>query len=288
MNSEFQSDFYDNHLKSFPAPKAHLDHEDVHFFGSLSELLQITCKTTGIHLRFVRAGGTIPESIPSIPMVPVDSRSGKTVGHLVVCDINEAKPPMSDKDVELYTGALAEFLGDAYRWQLALRQSEAEHATSVPVSCRVRSNKKISEFLRNQLKDSCRIVGCQSSALYILSEDSKQLKLRCVWGLPEEKLFDPPRLLRDSYADMEAMLGQAVILNEDFLMETWRPPDDFPTAVCVPVLSEMNVYGTIWFYANERRDFSNEELAIMEITSGRVSAEIEKAALVKEIKILRG
>ena len=280
-------EFYDKYLKTFPAPKPFLDHEDVPFFGSLPGLLNATRETTGIDIRFIRAGGSLPEDRYSFPAIPVDNRLGKTAGHLVIYGVQETAARNSDRDRETYTAALAELLGDVYRWQSALRQNEAEQATDFPVTCRVRSEEEISQILRTQLKHTAQIVNCQAAALYTLGNDSTHLKLRVMWGLPEEKLLEPPRTIRDSLADMEAMLGQAVILNDDFLQESWNPPEEFPAAVCVPVVSDLMVHGTLWFFSASKRDFSSNELAILEITAGRIAAEIEKAALVKELKSFR-
>ena len=55
----------------------------------------------------------------------------------------------------------------------------------------------------------------------------------------------------------------------------------------VPVVSDPMVHGTLWFFSDSKRDFSSNELAILEITAGRIAAEIEKAALVKELKSFR-
>ncbi len=280
-------DFYEKHLKAFPAPKPFLDHEDIHFFGSLPGLLNATRETTGIDIRFVRAGGSLPEDRFSFPAIPVENRLGKTAGHLVIYGARENTSPVSDRDREEYASALAELLADAYHWQSALSHREAGQATDIPVTCRVRSDEEISRILRDQLKHAAKIVNCQSSSLYMLDKDSTRLKLRVVWGLPEEKLLEPPRVLRDSLADMEAMLGQAVILNDEFLQESWNPPEDFPSAVCVPVSSETTIFGTLWFFSDIPRDFTTGELAVLEITAGRIAAEIEKTALIKEIRMLR-
>jgi len=281
------AEFYDKHLKTFPAPKPFLDYEDVPYFGSLPGLLNATRATTGIDIRFIRAGGSLPEDRFSFPAIPVDNRLGKTAGHLVIYGAQETASPLSDRERETYTAALAELLGDVYRWQSALRQNEAAQASEIPVNCQVRPEEERYKTLRDQLKHTALIVKCQAAALYILNKAATLLKLRVVWGLPEEKLLEPPRDLRDSLADMEALLGQAVILNDNFLLETWNPPEDFPTAVCVPITSDSTIHGTLWFFSEVQRDFMPEELAVLEITAGRIAAEIEKTALVKEIKALR-
>ena len=281
------AEFYDKHLKAFPAPKPFLDYEDVPFFGSLPGLLSATRATTGIDIRFIRAGGSLPEDRFSFPTIPVENRLGKTAGHLVIYGSQETASPLSDRERETYTTALAELLGDIYRWQSALCQNEAEQASDVPISDQVKTEEEIAGILRDQLKQTVKIVKCHASALFTLNKEATLLKLRVVWGLPEEKLLEPPRVLRNSLADMEALLGQAVILNDEFLLETWNPPEDFPVAVCVPIASDSMIHGTLWFFSEVLHDFTSEELSILEITAGRIATELEKMALLREIKVLR-
>jgi len=281
------AEFYDKHLKTFPAPKPFLDYEDTPFFGSLPGLLSATRATTGIDIRFVRAGGSLPKDQYSFPAIPVENRLGKTAGHLVIYGAKDTASPLSDGERKAYTTALAELLGDAYRWQSALRQNEAEQASGIHVSCQGRPEEEVLKTLRDQLKQTARIVRCQAAVLYTLNKEATHLKLRVIWGLPEEKLLEPPRDLRESLADMEALLGQAVILNDEFLLETWNPPEDFPVAVCVPIASDTTIHGTLWFFSETQREFSPEELTILEITAGRIAVELEKTALLKEIKVLK-
>jgi len=282
------SDFYEKHLKSFPTPRPLLDPEDIPFFGGLPALLRAVRKTTGVDICFIRAGGSLPGDTHSFPCFAVENSWGKTCGHLVVYGVDEGIKPLSDDEIEPLVRSLAALLGDAYRWQWALRQAEAERACDFSISCRVRKEEEVGQLLREQLKQATKILGCQAAALYLLNSDSTVLKLRVLWGLPEERLLEPPRFLRDSLADMEALLGQAVILNDEYLLETWNSPESFTTSVCVPVASDLMQYGTLWFFADCVRDFCPEELAVLEITAGRIAVEIEKTALIKEIRMLRG
>lgn len=280
-------EFYDKHLKTFPAPQPFLDHEDTPFMGALPDLLNLTRRTTGLDIHFIRAGGSLPRCQEAFPSFPVSNRFGKTAGHLVVYGINEVTQPPTDRDMESFTSSLAELLGEAFQWQWAYRNQRAEQATNLAISERVRKEEEVAEVLRSQLKHTAKIVHAAAAILYILSDDSKHLEARVLWGLPEEKLLEAPRSLRSSLADMEALLGQAVVLNEEYLLESWNPPEFFPSAVCVPILSEANTYGTLWFFYEQERDFETRELSILEIAAGRIAAEIEKAALTKALRNLR-
>jgi GAF domain-containing protein len=139
-------------------------------------------------------------------------------------------------------------------------------------------------MLFNLLKEGAKVVDCHAASFYVLDTKSNTLKLRSCWGLPEERLLCPPRLLQNSMADLEAILGQVVILNEDYLFEVWESPEDFPAAVCVPVSSPMSIIGTLWFFSDVRRDFSEHDIRLLEIITGRLAAELERASLLRELE----
>lgn len=282
MNKSMSSDFYDQHLRSFPPPKPLLDHEDVPFFGSLPELLRSVKKLTGRDVVFVRAGGTLPGI--DVRCFPVKVDGGKSPGHLVLLPgANDREASMNGIEQEELLASLALLLGDAYRWQQLFRKYEEELASVVPVPSLKPTEKRFSTTLYEILKGGAKILDCCAASLYMLDEASKSLKLRSCWGLPEERLLDPPRKLHDSLADIEAMLGQAVVLNEDFLLESWMSPESFPTAVCIPVSSSMSILGTLWIFADERRDIDEREIALMEIIAGRIAAELERVAVLREL-----
>ena len=278
MNTEF----YDQHLRSFPPPKPLLDHEDVPFFGSLPELLRSVRKIIGREVVFIRAGGTLPEI--GVRCFPVRIDGGKSPGHLVLMPSKkERKTSMNEIEQEELLSSLALLLGDAYRWQQLFRKYEEELASMVPVPSFKPSDKKFSETLYDILKGGAKILNCAAASLYILDEASRSLKLRSCWGLPEERLLDPPRKLHEALADIEAMLGHAVILNEDFLLDTWKAPEPFRTAVCIPVASPMSIHGTLWFFTDSSRHFDKKELDLLEIIAGRIAAELERVAVLREL-----
>jgi GAF domain-containing protein len=281
-------DIYDTNLRAFPSPKPLLDHEDVPFFGSLPDLLRSLQTDLGLEVKFVRAGGTEPKRSQQSYTVRVEG--GKTPGHLVLLQSHDfQKPKLTEMERNDLLSSLAQFIGDAYRWQQAVRNQEECQASQfsvqlvMPVSAPQSIPYKPNDPpLVDLLKESAKILDCCASALYTLDSRQKTLKLRSCWGLPEERLLDPPRPLHDSLADLEAILGQTVVLNEDYLIDVWKIPEDFPSAVCVPMMSPQAILGTLWFYADRRWDFTEHELSLIEIISGRFAAELERASLLRE------
>ena len=83
-------------------------------------------------------------------------------------------------------------------------------------------------------------------------------------------------------ADLEALLGHAVVMEEPAMMPYWNPPENFPAAVCVPVSSPTNLLGTLWVFADESRSFDDHQTNILEVIAGRLAAELERETLLRE------
>ncbi|GHT18003.1 hypothetical protein FACS1894189_5030 [Planctomycetales bacterium] len=270
-------DIYDTNLRTFPSPKPLLDHEDVPYFSSLPDLLRSLQADLGLEVQFVRAGGAEPEKSHRSYAVRVEG--GKTPGHLVLLQSRDLrKPKLIEAEQNRLLNSLAQLIGETYRWQQTVRKQEECQASQLSVPLYEPNDTPLFDLL----KESAKILDYSASALYMLDSRQKTLKLRSCWGLPEERLLNPPRQLHDSMADLEAILGQTVVLNEEYLFEVWNAPEDFPTAVCVPVMSPQSIMGTLWFYSDRQRDVTEHELSLIEMISGRFAAELERASLLRE------
>jgi len=139
--------------------------------------------------------------------------------------------------------------------------------------CRERTN--LDERLEAVLKGGAEALGCQAAGLYLLDDATSELKLRACWGLPDERLLGPARPLRGLVADLEALVGHAVVLEDTSLLPHWRCPEDFPSAVCLPVASPSMPLGTLWVFSQRQRDFTPEQTNLLEIIAGRLAADLE-------------
>jgi serine phosphatase RsbU (regulator of sigma subunit) len=178
-------------------------------------------------------------------------------------------------------GSIADMLGELLQTRHALCQREAELAAGVPLVPHREEEKHLAARLEAVLRAGVEAVGCDAAGLYMLDEATTTLKLRSAWGLPFDRLAAPARPLRGAMADLEAMLGHAVVLNDDVLMQTWTTPEDFPAAVCVPVSTPTTLLGTLWIFSNERRDFNSRETNIIEVIAGRLAADLEREMLLR-------
>jgi serine phosphatase RsbU (regulator of sigma subunit) len=217
---------------------------------------------------------------------PDDPGVGTSPGHVRLDLVRSASAVSNGREapqpVRLLAAAIEELVGEFLKTQHALWQREAELAAAVPVVLRPDERRQLAGRLQSVLRGGAEAVGCQAAALYLLDEATTSLKLRASWGLPRERLADPERPLRGALADLEAMLGHAVVLEDTGLFQQWNPPENFPAAACVPVATPTTILGTLWVFCNSRRDFNDRETNILEVVAGRLASELERETLLQE------
>jgi len=258
---------------------------DIENVASLPGLLKAFEEATGWSLSCHRGPKPI-QPAEYAWSAPADPGVGTTPGH-VRFRLARSASAASDsspapKSLCQFASALETFLTEALKTQHALWEREAELAAAVPVVLRPDQRSQLAARLRSVLRGGAEAVGCQAAALYLLDEATTTLKLRSSWGLPRERLTDPPRPLRGALADLEAMLGHAVVLEDTGLFQQWNPPENFPAAACVPVATPATILGTLWVFCNSRRDFNDRETNILEVVAGRLAADLEREILVRE------
>ena len=217
---------------------------------------------------------------------PVNPGVGTAPGHVRLDLVRSASAASGAKRapaaVKKLACGVAEMLGELLRTQRALWQREAELAAGVPVVVGPDEEKHLAARLQAVLRGGAEALGCHAAALYLLDEATTSLKLRSGWGLPTERLADPARPLQGALADLEAMLGHAVVLEDTDLLPDWNPPEDFPSAACVPVATGATILGTLWVFCQSRRDFNDRETNILEVVAGRLAADLEREMLLHE------
>ena len=243
----------------------------------LAPLCRAFEQATGWQLRYEQSPAGIGEAW-SMAIAAGQSAAGRLV--LAEPSRDDAETPAAElhqaRPLALAIGGL---LGEVNRLRGELWHREAELAAGVPVAVRPDEGPHLAERLEAVLKGGAEAVGCQAAGLYLLDEGTSELKLRAAFGLPHERLLAPARPLRGSVADLEALVGHAVVLEDTTLLPHWRCPEDFPSAVCVPVSSPTIPLGTLWVFSQQQRDFTPQETNLLEIIAGRLAADLEREML---------
>jgi serine phosphatase RsbU (regulator of sigma subunit) len=185
------------------------------------------------------------------------------------------------KSARMLAGSIADLLGELIETRGALWRREAELAAGVPITPHRQPEKHLAERLEAVLRAGVQAVDADAAALYLLDEATTELKLRSSWGLPFDRLVAPARPLAGALADLEALLGHAVVLDQHDAPSVWNVPEDFPAAVCLPVSSPTTLLGTLWVFCNRPRDFNPRQTNVLEVVAGRLASDLEREMLLQ-------
>jgi len=212
---------------------------------------------------------------------PENPGVGATLGHLSLARSGSASeaPPVEQDAAARLAAAVDGMFQELAETELALCRREAELATDVPPVRAEDQSCHLAERLEAALAGGAEAVGATAAALYLLDDETRELKLRSCWGLPRSRLRKPARPLAGALADLEAMLGHAVVLEDTSIMQRWNVPEDFAAAVCVPVSSPTTILGTLWIFSRQKRDFNDQQTNVIELVAGRLAADLEREML---------
>ena len=214
----------------------------------------------------------------------VNPGNGTAGGHLTLGggDDVEKSSAVSFEAARGLASAIGGMLEETLQVRRALVEREAELAAGVPLSPHPEEPEHLANRLEAVLRGGAQAVGCHAAALYLLDEATSKLKLRSCWGLPLDRLTAPPRPLKGAVADLETLLGHAVVLEDVPMMHHWRAPEEFAAAVCVPISTSTTILGTLWMFSNVKRDFTAPQTNIVEVVAGRLAADLEREMLWQE------
>jgi len=247
-------------------------------------LCQAFERATGWSLAVPRAD-TLYQS-PELPWsAPVNPGVGATPGQVGLGLIGRelaATSVCEESSASALAGAIGSLVDEVARLRRTVWEREAELAAGVPLIPHRDEREHLAARLEGVLKSGAEAVGGQAAGLYLLDAATTHLKLRASWGLPGERLLDQPRPLGKSPADVEALAGHAVTISNAAQHSLLIPPEPFPAALCLPVSSPTIPLGTFWLFSDQERTFSDHEVQLVEVVTGRLAAELERSMLLAE------
>jgi sigma-B regulation protein RsbU (phosphoserine phosphatase) len=230
-----------------------------------------------------------PASLPNVLQAfqratgwPLEYAAGQLTLGTQVDETESAASPLALETARGLATALGGMLSEISTLRRAVFEREAELAAGVPLVPNPDETEHLANRLQAVLRGGAQAVGCDAAALYLLDEATSKLKLRSCWGLPLDRLTAPPRPLQGAVADLESLLGHAVVLEDPAMLRHWRAPEDFAAAVCVPVSTSTTILGTLWMFSGASRDFTAPQTNIIEVIAGRLAADLEREMLWQE------
>jgi len=206
----------------------------------------------------------------------------RETGRVVLSRNEQAEGAVAYEDIQPLATAIGSLVEEIHRTRHVVWQREAELAAGIPVAIRSDEDQHFAARLEAVLRGGAEAIGCQAAALYLLDDATSHLKLRACWRLPYSRFLELPRPLRGAVADLEALVGHAVALEDTSLLPHWRTPENFPAALCVPVSSAATPLGTLWFFADRAREFSSQQTHLAELVAGRLVSDLERETLIRE------
>ncbi|MCE2810718.1 MAG: SpoIIE family protein phosphatase [Planctomycetaceae bacterium] len=170
--------------------------------------------------------------------------SAETIDTDVLCN---DLPSVSMERATVLLGSIEKLIHRIERTETALRDREAELTSIVAVSNHAAPSRELAARLESVLESTSRTLGSVACALYLLDEDTTELKLRACYGLPKSRFLRPARDLRSSLADLEALTGNAVLLSDIHAAPDWQSPEPYRSALVVPIGTTTMPHGTVWF-----------------------------------------
>lgn len=189
--------------------------------------------------------------------------------------------------------ALLESLNDLVvrlkQCEQAMVRQEGELAAGLSVTL---SDETTEDALHQSMEESLERAmvnsGSDAAAVYLLDDATSTLKMRSCIGLDKSNLAKPPRSLRGALADLEALLGNAVLLENVAIAPDWNCPEAFAAGLCVPIGSSHMPHGTLWLWSDHIRDFSSADLEAAKSAADKILADIERRVLSAEVLRVRG
>jgi len=276
-----------HHLKLYTERSPKVERPPIEAIGSRPGALRAFQDMTGWSLRYL-PGAEPQQTGERIWTIAVKPGEGSPPGYLRLEPLDSADGAgPSGKAVRFETAralasSIAGMLDELQKTRHVLWQREAELAAGVPLVPATDEESHLAEKLQTTLRGAAEAVDCQAAALYLIDEGTTELKMRSCWGLPFDRLMAPARKMKGELADLEALLGHAVVMENTAMMPGWKSPEDFASAVCVPVASATTLLGTLWVFGTEEHDFTDQQVHIIEIVAGKLASDLEREMLLRE------
>lgn len=176
------------------------------------------------------------------------------------------------------TGVTAELL--AARKQML--RSETELAARAMMFGGSEDCDNVADRIVQHLSDAVAATGTTAAALYLLDDDTESLRISATHGLSPMAMTTPPRPLRGSRGDLEALVNH-VVLADSFTsggIDSFSPPalsgtECFAGGICVSIRSGDLPIGTLWLLHDSTVQYGNAQSAAARLSASAIELELK-------------
>ncbi len=206
--------------------------------------------------------------LPAIAVDPMDD--GAT----------EAIPPVSHHSAVRLAESAVQMADQLEQAREALRRQEVELAARASIVVDDDARGQVADRIEQTLADAVEACRCDAAVMYLLDDDTQHLKARASFGIHPQRLEQPPRELRGSRGDLEALV-QGVVAIDDLHagpIDTWQCPEPYASGICAAINQDDVPIGTLWLFAREAQQFAPRESAAARLAASHLALEISRAA----------
>ena len=273
------------HLNLFKERSETVDQPGLKVTGAIHDLCQAFERATGWSLRYVP--GHPPQNDHDLLWsAPVSPGVGASPGHLRIdlggTVLRDRGPSVDLEHAGELAGAIGHLFGELLVARDELRKCEAELAAAVPVIERPDDPVHLAERLEAVLRGGAQAVNCHAAAIYLLDAATTELKLRGLWSSSRAvDTWSTPTTVshggsrstgRTCRGDEEPRDPRRMAI----------APEASAAAVCVPIATSAIPLGTLWIFSARERDFTDDEVNLVEIVAGRLASDLEREVLMQE------
>lgn len=199
----------------------------------------------------------------------------------------DTMPAISEQAAQELLNNIAALITRLEETERVVWRQEAELAASISLSMKAEDQEDLALKLDRLLEQTASAIGCDAAAVYMLDDATSVLKMRSCIGIPKSRLAQPARPLRGALADLEALLGNAVLIDDIALSPQWQSPEFFGSALVVPIGTAQMPQGTIWFWSERTKTFNSSEIELAKRAASELMSLLERRLLCKEVSNAR-
>ena len=208
-------------------------------------------------------------------------------GRLVVDDLASSVGPnhkaLDRKACQRLADGMNELRSSLQTCRSQLRAAQTELATCVPASLPTDESGRLEQLIRQLLTTATEQFGFRSASVWLIDDETHCMNQRFAIG-PDFPSLIGQRHLADCRADVRSMTGNVIVMSDRSETEHWQSPVQCDSAICLPVSSMSNLYGSLWLVAGDGNEVSDRDTCMLEIIAGRIACELERTGLARKLK----